>query len=149
MENLTTKDINEFIKNFDSRVIKKKTNLLTAGNIAKEVYYIKNGCIRLFYEKDGEDISAYFFIEKMFAGAYDRFISQKPSRHNIESIEDCEILAINYQAFKTLLENNLWMNELVRKILEERFIALHDLFTSQILDTPEERYIKLQNDRPD
>ena len=57
---------------------------MTAGKIAKEVYFIKSCCIRLFYEKDGEDISAYFFTEKMFAGAYDSFISRKPSRQNHE-----------------------------------------------------------------
>ena len=68
----------------DAPTIKKKTNILKAGKTAKEVYFILSGCIRLFYEKDGEDISAYFFTEKMFAEAYDSFISQKPSRHSIE-----------------------------------------------------------------
>lgn len=149
MEELTAKDIEAFTKYFDSRTIKKKTNLLTAGKVAKEVYFIKSGCVRLFYEKDGEDISAYFFTEKMFAGAYDSFISQKPSRHGIETIEDCEVLAIDYHYFQQILKSNPQLNELVRKILEERFVALHDLFTSQILDSPEERYIKLQKERPD
>jgi len=149
MEDLTAKDIEGFTKLFDSRTIKKKTNLLTAGKTAKEVYFLKSGCIRLFYEKNGEDISAYFFTEKMFAGAYDSFISQKPSRHSIETIEDCELLSISYKDFQQLLKSKPKLNELVRKILEERFVALHDLFTSQILDSPEERYVKLQKDRPD
>lgn len=148
-EDMITNDIEEFTKYFDSRTLKKQTNLLTAGKIAKEVYFVKSGCIRLFYEKNGEDISAYFFTEKMFAGAYDSFISQKPSRHNIETIENCEVLAISYNNFQQLLKSNPKLNELVRKILEERFVALHDLFTSQILDSPEERYIKLQKERPD
>lgn len=149
MEALTAKDIEAFTRNFATKTVKKNSLLLTAGKIAKEVYFIKRGCIRLFYEKDGDDISAFFFTENMFAGAYDSFISQKPSRHNIETIEDCEVLAINYSDFHRLLESHPTMNALVRKILEERFVALHDLFTSQILDTPEERYVKLQNERPD
>ncbi|MFN9863267.1 MAG: cyclic nucleotide-binding domain-containing protein, partial [Bacteroidota bacterium] len=76
------------MKHFETKSIKKKTKILEAGTTAKEVYFILNGCIRLFYNKDGEDISAYFFTEKMFAGAYDSFISQKPSRHSIETLED-------------------------------------------------------------
>ncbi len=149
MDEIPKVKIDEFIKHFASRTIKKKTNLLSAGKIAKEIYFLKKGCIRLFYDKNGEDISAYFFTENMFAGAYDSFISQKPSRHSIETIEECEVLAISHRYFHQLLSDNPTLNELVRKILEERFVALHDLFTSQILDSPEERYLKLQRERPD
>ncbi len=105
--------------------------------------------MRLFYEKDGEDISAYFFTEGTFAGAYDRFTSRQPSRHSIETLEDCEVLAISYQDSQDLFVESPKMNEFVRKILEERFITLHQLYTSLILDTPEERYRNLLRDRPE
>jgi CRP-like cAMP-binding protein len=137
------------LKHFENKTIKKKTNILKAGKIAKEVYFILSGCIRLFYEKDGEDISAYFFTEKMFAGAYDSFISQKPSRHSIETLEECQVLSISNKALEELFIEFPKMNEFVRKVLEERFISLHELFTSQILDSPEERYLNLQRERPD
>ncbi len=41
------------------------------------------------------------------------------------------------------------MNEFVRKVLEERFVALHEVFTSQILDSPEQRYLNLQKENPE
>lgn len=137
------------LKYFELKNIKKKTNLLKAGSIAKEVYFIISGCIRLFYEKDGVDISAFFFTEKMFAGAYDSFVSQKPSRHNIETLEDSQVLAISYKALQELFIEFPKMNEFVRKIIEERFVSLHELFTSLILDSPEERYLNLKKQRPD
>ena len=37
----------------------------------------------------------------------------------------------------------------MRRVLEERFVSLHDLFTSQILDSTEQRYLKLKKERPD
>ena len=137
------------MKHFETKTFKKKTNILKAGKTAKEVYFILSGCIRLFYEKDGEDISAYFFTEKRFAGAYDSFISQKPSRLSMETLEDCEVLSISYEALQKLFNELPKMNEFVRKVLEERFVTLHDLFTSQILDSPEERYLNLQKERPE
>jgi CRP-like cAMP-binding protein len=85
----------------------------------------------------------------MFAGAYDSFISQKPSRHSIEALEDCYVLSISYKTFQKLFIEFPKMNEFVRKVLEERFVSLHELFTSQILDSPEERYLNLQKERPD
>ncbi|MFN7883076.1 MAG: Crp/Fnr family transcriptional regulator [bacterium] len=149
MTGFTDSDLGIVLKHFETKSIKKKTNILEAGTTAKEVYFILNGCIRLFYNKDGEDISAYFFTEKMFAGAYDSFISQKPSRHSIETLEDCEVLAISYKALQELFIECPKMNEFVRKVLEERFVSLHELFTSQILDSPEERYLNLLKERPD
>lgn len=149
MTGFTDSELGIVLKHFETKTIKKKTNILEAGTTAKEVYFILNGCIRLFYEKDGEDISAYFFTEKMFAGAYDSFISQKPSRHSIETLEDCQVLSISYKSLQELFIEFPKMNEFVRKVLEERFVSLHELFTSQILDSPEERYLNLQKERPD
>ena len=149
MTGFTDIEVGIVLKHFETKTIKKKTNILKAGKTAKEVYFILSGCIRLFYEKDGEDISAYFFTEKMFAGAYDSFISQKSSRHSIETLEECQLLSISYKALQELFIEFPKMNEFVRRILEQRFVALHELFTAQILDSPEERYLNLQKKRPD
>jgi CRP-like cAMP-binding protein len=149
MTGLTEVETGVLLQSFESKSIRKKTILLKAGKTAKDIYFILGGCLRLFYEKDGEDISAYFFTEGMFAGAYDSFITQKPSRHSIESLEECQVLSISYPAFQELFLTFPGMNEFVRKVLEERFVALHELFTAQILDSPEERYINLQKNRPD
>ena len=137
------------MKYFEVKNIKKKTILLKAGDTAHEIYFVVSGCMRLFYEKDGADISAYFFTDMMFAGAYDSFASRQPSRHSIETSEDCQILTISYKGWQQLFIELPKMNGLVLKIIEERFISLHKLYTSLILDTPEERFINLQNDRPD
>ncbi len=69
MIGFTEDEINTLLSQFESKSIKKKTMLLSAGTTAKEVYFILSGCIRLYYEKEARDISAYFFTEKMFAGA--------------------------------------------------------------------------------
>jgi len=142
-------ELGAIITKFEPRSIKKKTNLLPIGSVAREVYFIISGCMRNYYEKDGEDISAYFFTEGTFAGAYDSFASQQPSRYAIEALEDCEVLVISYQHYQDLFIESPKMNELMRKILEERFIALHQLYTSLILNSPEERYLNLLHERPE
>lgn len=147
--NLSNSEIELILNKFETKIIKRKTNLLAAGNIAKEIYFITKGCLRLYYEKDGVDISAYFYTEGMFAGAYDSFISKQPSRHYIETLENSELLSINFTNFKRLFDEFPKMNEFVRKILEDRFISLHKLFTSQILDSPQERYLNLLKNSPD
>ena len=146
---LSDDELSVVLNRFEEKNIPKKTVILSAGKVAQEIYYVIKGCMRLFYEKDGKDISAYFFTENMFAGAYDSFTSQQPSRHFIETVDDCKILSVSYKNFHALFDECLKWNEALRKILEERFLSLHHLFTSQILDSPEERYLNLLKDRPD
>jgi len=137
------------MKHFEHKNLKKKTTLLQAGKTANEVYFIVNGCMRLFCEKDGVELSTYFFTEQMFAGSYSSFISRKPSQHSIETLEDCQVLTLSYQALQELYVVFPKMNEFIRKSIEERFVVVHDLFTSYILNSPEERYLSLLKDRPD
>lgn len=134
---------------FEFKKIKKKNVLLDIGKVSNEVFYLITGCIRLYCEKDGEELSTYFFTENMFAGSYDSFLSRKPSKVAIETVEDCEVLVLSYESQEQLYKVFPKMNEFIRKAIEQRFILLHDLFISYILNSPEERYLMLLKDRPE
>lgn len=134
---------------FEPKKIKKKTTLLEIGKVSNEVFYLIKGCIRLYCEKDGEELSTYFFTENMFAGSYDSFLSRKPSKVAIETLEECKVLILTHKGQEKLYEIFPKMNEFIRKAIEQRFILLHDLFISYLLNSPEERYLKLQKDRPE
>jgi CRP-like cAMP-binding protein len=134
---------------FEPKKFKKKFNLLNAGQVSNEVYYLIKGCIRLYCEKDGEELSTYFFTENMFAGSYDSFLSRKPSKVAIETLEECEVLILTHDSQENLYTVFPKMNEFIRKAIEQRFVLLHDLFISYLLNSPEERYLMLQKDRPD
>jgi len=133
---------------FENKKFKKKLTLLKIGEVSNEVYYIIKGCIRLYCEKDGEELSTYFFTEDMFAGSYDSFLSRKPSKVAIETLEECEVLVLTHDSQENLYKVFPKMNEFIRKAIEQRFVLLHDLFISYLLNSPEERYLILQKDRP-
>ena len=144
----TDSEITLIIEKFETKHFRKKEILLKAGDIARELYFVVDGCLRIFYQKNGNDVSVFFFTENMFAGAYDSFISCQPGRLSIEALEDSELLAITYSGMQELYNEFPRANELIRKILEERFINLHNLFTSQIMDSPEERYLNMLKNNP-
>ena len=134
---------------FEYRIFRKKTTLLEIGKVSNEVFYLIKGCIRLYCEKDGEELSTYFFTENMFAGSYDSFISRKPSKVAIETLEECEVLVLTHKGQEKLYKIFPKMNEFIRKAIEQRFVLLHDLFISYLLNSPEERYLMLLKDRPE
>jgi CRP-like cAMP-binding protein len=134
---------------FEKKKFKKKSILLEIGKVSNEVFYLINGCIRLYCEKDGEELSTYFFTENMFAGSYDSFLSRRPSKVAIETLEESEVLVLTHEAQEKLYEIFPKMNEFIRKAIEQRFVLLHDLFISYLLNSPEERYLTLIKDRPE
>jgi CRP-like cAMP-binding protein len=134
---------------FEAKTFKRKTLLLDIGKVSDEVYYLIKGCIRLYCEKDGEELSTYFFTENMFAGSYDSFIARRPSKVAIETLEECEVLILTHQSQELLYKIFPKMNEFIRKAIEVRFVLLHDLFISYLLNSPEERYLTLLKERPE
>jgi CRP-like cAMP-binding protein len=134
---------------FEARKFKKKSILLDIGKVSNEVFYIIKGCIRLYCEKDGEELSTYFFTENMFAGSYDSYLSRKTSKVAIETLEECEVLVLTHEAQEKLYVIFPKMNEFIRKAIEQRFVLLHDLFISYLLNSPEERYLIIQKERPE
>jgi len=134
---------------FEAKKFKKKTQLLDIGKVSNEVYYLIKGCIRLYCEKDEEELSTYFFTENMFAGSYDSFLSRKRSKVAIETLEECDVLVLTHEAQEELYEVFPKMNEFIRKAIEARFVLLHDLFISYLLNSPQERYLTLLKERPE
>ena len=45
--------------------------LVREGDIAHEFYFVNKGLIRMYYNKDGADISAFFFTEGLFGSSLD------------------------------------------------------------------------------
>ncbi len=98
--------------------------------------------MRLYYNKEGEHITAFIFREHLFASSYESFLQQSPSIQLLETIEDCELLSITRERMERLYERVPAINILTRKIAEQRFINSQMILSSFLLDTPEIRYRK-------
>ena len=51
-----------FQHSFVEKEIAAKTILLQEGEISKHAYFIKKGCLRQWFNKDGKDITFQFFF---------------------------------------------------------------------------------------
>lgn len=134
---------------FSFRQVPKKIRLAEEGKIAKELYYIVKGLVRLYYTKNGEEITGYIFREGLFASSYESFLRQVPSIQTLEALEDCDLLVINYKTLEKLYNDLPKMHIVARKVAEQRFINAQAMLSSFILDSPEERYRKFEEQHGD
>ncbi len=134
---------NEFQNTFKEIEISTKTVLLREGEIANTIYFIKKGCLREWFNKDGKDITFQFFFEGQPVASIDSFMNRKPSLFSIESIEPSIIYTIKRSDFDKLLQTYPEAKEGLNDFIFERFRNYAQLFLSRIKDTPQERYADL------
>lgn len=144
MVRLTEKEKQVFENAFSFRQVPKKFLLTREGQVAREIFFINKGLLRLFYNKDGEEITGFIFREGLFASCYESFLRQTPSLQNLETLEDCELLVLSFEKLEALYEKLPKINIMTRKVAEQRFINGQMILSSFLLDSPEERYRKFE-----
>jgi len=126
-----------------------KTVLLAEGELARKVYFIEKGCLRLSFNKDGKDITFQFFFEGEGVSSAESFRYNEPSLYSIESIEPCILHTLAKKDYLDIVE----ASPLIRQAMEEqtlqRLLFVEKLFLSRIKNSPEERYQELLEQRPE
>lgn len=131
------------------REIASKTVLLDEGEISNHVYFIKKGCLRLWFNKHGKDITYQFFFEGQAVASIESFLSGKPGIFTLESIEPSTIVSISKNHFQQLGQHFPEFKDRFQELIYQRFRDYSELFLSMIKDTPKERYEDLITNHPE
>jgi len=127
----------------------KGTILLREGQIAREAYYVLRGCVRAYYVVDGEERTTAFYTENESAAALSSYNRQSPSAHFMECVEDCTLSVLTYTNEQELINEFPNFARLCRASMEAGYGKHQDMLASYITRSPEERYLYLQQSRPD
>ncbi|MBI2418308.1 MAG: Crp/Fnr family transcriptional regulator [Ignavibacteriales bacterium] len=134
---------------FIKREIHSKTVLLNEGEISRQIYYIKKGCLRHWFNKNGKDITFQFFFEDQAVASIESFISGQPGMFTLESIEPSTIYSLSKENFEELQQMYPQIKEAFQEIVLQRFSHYARLFLSRIKDTPAECYKDLMLHHPE
>ena len=126
-----------------------KTILLREGEISRQAYYIQKGCIRLWFNDNGKDITFQFFFEGQGVSSMESFRTGRPSLFNLETIEPCSLLTITKGDFEKMIAEAPGFRDVVEENIYLRLEHYFALFLSRIRDTPEQRYRNLLRDHPE
>jgi len=133
---------------FKEITIPAKTVLLNEGDVSKYGYFIKKGCLRLWFNNRGKDVTFQFFLENEGVSSIESFRSGEPSLFTIESIEPSTILKISKKNFEKIFMENADYKKYLDEIIFKRLTFYSRLFMSYIKNTPEERYKELLKTNP-
>ena len=135
------KDEIELLKNsFKPFFLTKGDFFLQAGEINRHVGFIRKGLVRYFVYKDGEEATFEFTKEGEFIADYQSFTNKTVTIQNIQAIEDCEMLIINYPDVQTIFNTTKNGNLIGRIIIEHRFDVMVTQLLAIYMQNHEERY---------
>jgi CRP-like cAMP-binding protein len=133
---------------FREIAVPARTVLLQEGQTARQAYFIRKGCIRMWFNNHGKDVSFQFFFEGEGVSSVESFRSDQPSRFSIETLEPCTLLVLSKKNFQRLMEELPGQKDMLIEILHQRVAHYMDLFLSRIKDSPEKRYADLLQKSP-
>lgn len=141
-------EISDILLKFKSKTYKKNDFILTKGNICKDLVFVRDGCLRLYYEQDEVEISVWFAFAQSSAIEMYSFISETPTNYYLQAIEDTEILYLPKKDLDSMYAEYPTLQEMMRKFWEDVILNLLERFTALQRDSAEKRYLDLL-DKPD
>jgi CRP-like cAMP-binding protein len=129
--------------------LKKNELLQEIGRTCKTIYFIKKGMARIFYYKDGKDITESFAFENSIVARVESLFTGMPSRKAIQVLEDTKLIAINSTELFKLYDKYPDLERLIRKITESAYVETVNRVESMQFHSAEERYNDLLRKAPD
>lgn len=135
---------------FETRKVSKNDFFVQEGDHCREIAFIVSGIFRSYYiSDDGKDITYCFRFPDQLMAAYSSFISDTPSRENMQAITDSHLMVLKKEAIDTLVKDDLNWTKFLKMIAEEEYLELEKRFFLLQRDTAARRYETLLDNQPD
>lgn len=142
---------NQYIGYFNRIEVPAKTTLLEEGEISKKLFVIEKGCIRVWFNHNGKDLTSQFFFENQSVASIESFMKKFPSPVFVETIEPSVLWWIHKNDVDTIIEEIKEIPELRDRLIDMLFQRTFDYmkhFFSFIKDSPAQRYQSLIEEKP-
>ncbi len=134
---------------FQHKTYPKKTLLLKPGQVCNFEAYLLNGCVKKYYiDQDANETILQFAVEDWWVSDIASFCQQIPSRLYIETMEETELLQINYQEKELLFKQVPKLERVFRLLVQRSYSVLEDRFFTVITDSAEARYLNFVKKYP-
>jgi CRP-like cAMP-binding protein len=116
---ITTEDQSEILRSFQQKEIKAGDRLITAGSVARQLYFIESGILKITIPHPKEKDMVYHFMkEGQFMTFLYSMYGNIPAQQNLEAACDSEVYFISYQSLVRLYEKLPFLKPLIDEIAQ-------------------------------
>jgi CRP-like cAMP-binding protein len=126
---------------FRYKKFRKHQYILQNGDISRYETFILSGCTRTYEVDDnGQEHIIQFGTETWWVGDLHSFLTNSPSRLNIDCLEDTEVLQILRTEMEKLYDKVPKLERFFRLLIQKAYVASMDRIYSNLSKPAPERY---------
>lgn len=124
--------------------------LLRASEVAKYLYLIQSGAVRLCVRNaEGAETTVQFFFEDDMVCSLESMLSGCPSGLELVTMEACQLRVLDRDTVLTKFQSHATMPSELLALTQQRLIEYINLYTTVIAQTPTQRYQAMLVSQPD
>ena len=140
--NLNQEEIKLIISKCRQIKLNKQAYFSEAGKIPRQIGFILNGVIRVFYHNDnGEDITRFFIMERNFVVDLKNFSAGLPATAYVQAITDCDLIVISQVDWNEFLTTTAGWGSMVNKITSATLLQKMERISPLITEDATTRYL--------
>lgn len=127
---------------FQHKIYKKKTLLLSKGQVCNFEAYLVKGCVKRYYlDSNNDEVILQFAVEDWWVSDMVSFTERIPSHLYIKTVEETELLQITHQDKETLFNEIPKLERVFRLLVQRAYSVLENRFFTGLTASAEERYL--------
>ena len=146
---LTAAEIQKLTEYATLQTFDKGDTIFSEGKISDEIYFVTHGCVRLFYNVEGNDKTAFFYTEGQFICAGESYTFNIPAVENYQAVEPTTLFIFTKTNIEKLLAFSSKFEILARIATENELITCQKMIASFVTQSAEERYLNLLEHKGD
>ncbi|TDE17125.1 Crp/Fnr family transcriptional regulator [Dyadobacter psychrotolerans] len=131
---------NELATRMVFKSFKKGKLIHSADTICTKSYFIQKGLLRIYFIKDGKEITEYFSAENEWVNSPRSLMQQKLDIYYIDSLEPTDCFCLNVRDLVFLFDNFPEMERYARLSMGTAFGHFMERITSMRFTTAKEKY---------
>ncbi|MBK8952528.1 MAG: cyclic nucleotide-binding domain-containing protein [Chitinophagaceae bacterium] len=126
--NISDEDFNELGAVLQEKRFRKREIITGAGDIENYLYFVAKGLVRIFFLKGKREITYDIVKEGSITGSVSSFLTGKPSRYIVETMEPSVVLVLANKDLEELYtKDNKW--EKFGRLITTNFILKQERYT--------------------
>lgn len=138
----------QLISYAQTKKYEKNTILISQGDIANNIIFLKSGIVSSVYEKGSKKFIRDFYFEPLIFTEQESFVKRKPARFSIVSVTDITCELISFNDLETAYDEIPYLRKVAYELLMNGFINISNRLESLLTLNPEQRYLELLNQNP-
>lgn len=129
--------------------VRKREQLLKAGQVCRYEYFVLNGCLRSYYvDENAMEHTTMFATEGWWTGNLKSFVREVPSDFYLEALENASLIRISKPAMEELYAQVPKFERYFRILLQNRLLSTQDRIHNHLASHARERYDEFMKKYP-